>query len=406
MWKLLVGAAAGGMVWLWLRSRRQAAAEWEDMRGKAQLKLLPDEHGTIMSLAPATNTITFFNGDGASAHVWMRRRLAEVLLENPWLDGRLDTAEGGETVLLCREGKLAEGDALPTMLFPMHRPEERGASVSRAMPYERLAAALAAAGLLAKNGKDSVGRNEPIFKVALLLDAERPKERFALVVSMNHVIGDGHTFYAVHNMLSKNVPVVPLNTTRNFAAPMAIESAMGHCEDVGESTRQLGFILRFATSILLSKLLGANRKQGMCFLDDAWVAREKRAAAAGGLVEFVSTNDVVTSTFLRASRADEAWMAVNFRGRIPGVGEAHAGNYESMIRYRPADYASPALIRQSVGVLRRASQPPTALPSSLGHLGCNHYALVTNWATFAKELHVPIYHELAPERMRTCIIFR
>ena len=261
---LLIGAGASGaagMVLLWLRSRRQAAAMREDLRrGRTPLELLPIETGAILMSSPTSgtmSTITYFNGDGEGASVWIRRRLAEVLLANPWLDGRLDTADGGETVLLYRKSKLADGDALPAILFRMQRPGEGGASISRATPYERVVAALAAAGLLVKLGKDSVGRDEPLFKVSLLLDAERPTERFALAVSMNHVLGDGHTFYAVHNMLSKNARVVALVPTRNLAAPRAIESAMGGAENACMlSSPPIGFILKLVTGIILSKILG------------------------------------------------------------------------------------------------------------------------------------------------------
>jgi len=424
---LLVGAGASGaagMVWLWLKSRRQAAAKREDLRrGKAQLKLLPIETGAMMMSSPSSgtiSTITFFNGSGEDASAWIRRRLAEVLVANPWLDGRLDTADGGETVLLYHKDTPVEGDALPAMFFRMQRPGEGGASISRGMPYENVAEALAAAGLLVKLGNDSVGRDEPLFKVALLLDAERPADRFALAVSMNHMLGDGHTFYAVHNMLSKNAPVVALNPERSIAAPLAIESAMGGNPNACMiSSPPVGFILKFVTGIILSKLLGPRTTTAMYFIEDAWVAREKSSAASSSPgVEFVSTNDVVTSAFLRATRADLALMAVNFRGRVAEVDGSHAGNYENVIQYRPEDYASPALIRQSVDALHRASHPPTALPSSLGHLSCSYYGVVTNWASFAKgveidgctqELHVPVFdfNDATPARIvSTCILFR
>ena len=205
------------VVWTWLpmlgmrtllthraycaKSAVPADPENSDM---TQLKLLPAETEIAIMLSPSISTITFCNGDAAGALVWTRRRLAEILLANPWLDGRLRRAEGGETVLLCPTSKPAEEDALPAALF-----REGGASISRAMPYERVAAAIEAAGLLVKRGRDCIGRDEPLFKVALLLDAEVPSDMFALSFSMSHVLGDGDTFYAVHNMLSKNAPVHP-----------------------------------------------------------------------------------------------------------------------------------------------------------------------------------------------------
>jgi hypothetical protein len=73
----------------------------------------------------------------------------------------------------------------------------------------------------------------------------------------------------------------------------------------------LGNIINMLTGMLLSKLLGPRSKTAMHFVDEAWIAREKRAAEAGGVVKFVSTNDVVTSAFMRATRADMAMMVVN-----------------------------------------------------------------------------------------------
>jgi hypothetical protein len=81
-------------------------------------------------------------------------------------------------------------------------------------------------------------------------------------------------------------------------------------------------------------------------------------------------------------------MTVNFRGRVENLSEELAGNYQDVIRYRAPDYASPALIRQSVDALRRASQPPTALLTWLGHLGCRSHAVVTNWASFDRGVEI------------------
>ena len=245
-----------------------------------QLKLLPLETGSLPRKYPPVSTISFFNGDGEGAQVWIRRRLAEVLEANPWLDGRLEKARGGETVLQCRKVIPAEGDALPAMLFRMERPGEGGASISRAMPFEHIEPALASAGLLVKVGDASVGQDEPLFKVSLLLDAEQPKDKFAMVVSMSHLIGDGYTYYAVHNMLGKNGVVIALNPTRNLDAPLAIDSAIGCACRMSEPP--LGFWLNLLPGIMRSKLFGAKAKTAVYLVDEAWVARQKRAAAAEG----------------------------------------------------------------------------------------------------------------------------
>jgi hypothetical protein len=72
--------------------------------------------------------------------------------------------------------------------------------------------------------------------------------------------------------------VVALNPTRNLGAPAAIEEAMGRpCPFLNP---KLGNIINILTGMLLSKLLGPRTKTAMHFVDAAWVAREKHAAAA------------------------------------------------------------------------------------------------------------------------------
>ena len=102
--------------------------------------------------------------------------------------------------------------------------------------------------------------------------------------------------------------MVALNPTRNLAAPAAIEAVLDRPCPVCSAT--LGETINMVTGDLLSRLLGPETRTAVHFLDEAWVAREK-GAAAGGVVEFVSTNDLVTSAFLCASRADLAFMVVN-----------------------------------------------------------------------------------------------
>ena len=66
--------------------------------------------------------------------------------------------------------------------------------------------------LLVKKGGESLGRcDEPQFRICVVPDAQSPNTRWALVVSLSHIIADGHTFYQVHNMLSEDSPVVALS---------------------------------------------------------------------------------------------------------------------------------------------------------------------------------------------------
>ena len=50
-------------------------------------------------------------------------------------------------------------------------------------------------------------------------------------------------------------------------------------------------------------------------------------------VDFVSTNDILTSHFGELSSVRILHMAMNFRGRLPGIEHTDAGNYECALLY-------------------------------------------------------------------------
>ena len=54
-------------------------------------------------------------------------------------------------------------------------------------------------------------------------------------------------------------------------------------------------------------------------------------------------------------------MAINFRNRLENCDDNDVGNYEDLVTYRPADFATPQLIRKSLEgeFIFRASEPQT-----------------------------------------------
>ena len=64
-------------------------------------------------------------------------------------------------------------------------------------------------------------------------------------------------------------------------------------------------------------------------IDTAAVQAANADSAAQGEVPFVSTNDVITAAFFGACSADLGMMAINSRGRLKGLQELNAGNYEN-----------------------------------------------------------------------------
>lgn len=391
-------AAAVAVAWVaWQRSRTKRI----DRTGKTVVELLPGETSALMMDTPAISTVTFFSGDHAKAAEFLRGRLAEIVLANPWLQGVLDRQRGDARPVLVH-GEKDEG-ASPA--FVHATPGD--VALSRGTPYATIARTVGR--LLVKKGDLCVGRGcEPQFRVSLVPDAAAPGERWALVVSMSHVIADGHTFYKIHNMLCAAEPVQALVAQRQMNIPAAAAEAMGGAANAGFlQFPKPGLLLKVVIAMLGGKLFGPAGGVLAAEVDTGFVARQKTAALAEKSVPFVSTNDVITSAVLSASGCDIGTMDINFRGRIAGCKDQFAGNYEDKIIYRAADVATPALVRTSIlsaSALHRASQPPTLLPTSvLDFLRSGMITFVTNWASFARdaalpstcgsaaELHLPIF---------------
>ena len=174
-------------------------------------------------------------------------------------------------------------------------------------------------------------------------------------------------------------------------------------------------------STIISKQRREKWEQKLFLLNPSFIEECKNAEFKE--VDYVSTNDIVTSTCFQLTGADAGMMAVNFRGRIQDCGDLNAPNYINSIMYRPPDYARPELIRKSLQMktMRRASLPPTKEipngPTML--LKSIHVSVCTNWSTFAQDdfslgpdtkqlLHMPIkdMRNLAPSLISNIMIYK
>eukprot|EP00602_Paraphysomonas_sp_CaronLab_P012831 CAMPEP_0185042668 /NCGR_PEP_ID=MMETSP1103-20130426/42485_1 /TAXON_ID=36769 /ORGANISM="Paraphysomonas bandaiensis, Strain Caron Lab Isolate" /LENGTH=238 /DNA_ID=CAMNT_0027582773 /DNA_START=499 /DNA_END=1212 /DNA_ORIENTATION=+ len=104
--------------------------------------------------------------------------------------------------------------------------------------------------------------------------------------------------------------------------------------------------------------------------------------------DFISTNDILTSSYMRASNCDVGLMAINYRNRVDGVTDSLAGNYEGVIGYQREDYASPSLIRKSLQKYKRFHAD---IPLLRGFFARNRAVLsmVTNWSGFYSHILLP-----------------
>ena len=132
-------------------------------------------------------------------------------------------------------------------------------------------------------------------------------------------------------------------------------------------------------------------------------SREVGSAAEGG-VEYVSTNDVLTSTYFNVTKARIGMMGIDCRdGELKDVTGDLAGNYVTAVVLDAGVFGSPASLRKmyTPGVPYVTTKGP--LPSFPNCCGGNgSFAMASNWASFSKTLvapegcelvvHLPVYH--------------
>ena len=420
--------------------RRNHAAKLAETH--IQIELLPSEVSPVIMMTPAITTVTFFRGDLESVKDALAQRVAAVVSANPWLASVLDyDADGNVAAWYPKadsDGKanmpgLIVRDDLEVPYHPATR-QDASSSSSSSSPspsssssspppgdaYHGLVTALAPA--MCKPSVECVGKHdEPLFMVTAVPCGGRT--HFALVVSANHSLVDGHGFYtAIYNQLGAACyagPVKALNPVRKKEVPARMLAAMGGEPSVLTAMTP-GFLLYFMLGQVRAALFPQTKNFGF-FVDEAWIKAEKAAAiknkeGAGDAgkndgddkdddfkVTFVSTNDVLLSSVCNTLETDLAISAINFRNRVEDCDDSDAGNYEDLMMYMPADYRTPALIRKSVAgrtigvdgkktaggkkVWTRAARPRTSVPSDWHFLtrGATLGA-IANWVSFAKPL--------------------
>ena len=163
--------------------------------------------------------------------------------------------------------------------------------------------------------KPATDKNEVLFKIAVVpieagangsvqsmpLQQTTALPGFALVVSMNHTLGDGHTYYKLYSMLSADSDVDELDPVRVSDFEAAKTNVIGKRETAMFKSTGLAFGILgtyFGTKI------GRRAPQNICIneVNTAWVTKEKAKAKQEGQVPFVSTNGVLSVSVRNAKK--------------------------------------------------------------------------------------------------------
>ena len=390
-------AVVGGFLFLWQKKKKKNIA----VRSKtASIDLLGFESKLYNLDTPPVSTLTWFKGDFSAVKPKLEKRLMLVVEKNPWLKGRITIANCFKrTYTLSYTSERSDSSSVNIDENLEFVPPE-DSPLSRDTSFGDLGVAIRDAGLTIKNGTD-----QPLFKVHIIPCSKSPSERFALLLQMTHVAGDGATYYKLLHMICSigEDCIQRLEPVRIMRTDEMQEAAMGK-----ESRGLLvstGLLLRVVRGAIAEKLRGRKTYPRFRFLDPAKMqvlkdaSMDERGVASD--VQFVSTNDVITSWFMSRTGCGTGFMAINWRNRLEGHTDLHAGNYMDNIFYQKDDYTSPALIRKSMMEYKRAVTKDVPVPGVWKMVTSTRcVALVTNWVSLSKsneiegceeEIHLPLY---------------
>lgn len=375
------------------------------------IRLHKRERGAYFS-HPGIVSVTFCQGDPHAAYASLKSKVLETLAANPWVGGRLDKQKN-----LTFNPTVTDADVDDILSIC------KNANVHRRQAYPKLVAACAKdPNVTVQTGKKMQKSGGRITK-CVVVEPDESGGEFAIVFSMSHAAADGHDYYRIYNMICGTDPVDAMDPVR-VAEYEATEFKWTGKKDFAWLSGGGGLI----KGMLTGACCGPKAKW-CCYTVDAdkvSQAQAKSVANAAKIgadeVKFVSTNDVLTTHFCKATQARVVMVVVNFRDKIPDlpISDKNAGCYEGCLLLDRENYADPACIRLSLikGLPLTRHMPSPPLP------GCccssNPMALITSWANGAiaggrfnatniagveaQALHLPCMD--MPDMMDVAIVFK
>lgn len=349
---------------------------------------------------PGICTVTFCEGDAQKAFAALKLRLRVVVDANPWIAGQLNAKK------MLVYPKTGSEEVVNEMLSV-----QRCAKVSRSTEYSELVKATGADPALTVQKGATLQKTKARITKLVLVEAAQAGGEFALVFSMSHVAADGHDYYRIFNMIAGTAAVKSMSPKR-IAEYESRESEWTGKRDFDWIAGSGGLM----KGMLAGYMFGPKSSWCCYYVDQDKVNSRKASAAALNIpgVQFVSTNDVLTSHFCMAAEARICMMVINMRNKIEvRVTDDDAGCYEGCLLLDPSNYAEAGNIRKCIKAgapyTRQVPSPP--LP---GICGKCPLAFITSWASFDFELalegvsrqvlHLPCM--AMPDMMDVAVVFR
>ena len=360
-------AVIGLFLTVYLPSRRKQTISSIPDKDIISVELLENESFEFTVILPSISTITFY--EGSPDENYLRNRVAGIVELNPWLSGHLVYGNRGRVNLRFQNKSPSQDFFHVSDKSTIGEDFPLDVNVKETEQY------------LVKTGKKCLqDSREPLFRVTLIKISE---QKFAIIFSLSHIIGDGYTFYKLYSMMDEKLAIYSFKYQRDHSFVDLIKNMNDTCDWF----LNIGNIINF----IYTALLYPNVKIQIQKIDSNWIKSQKQneslhLSSKYKDVAFVSTNDVLTTWIMNKLNYDVSVMAINCRNRVTGITSELAGNYESVVAYRPADYAEPALIRKSLSCFHRQVTGP--LPSVFQSLFLKRVSIISSWSTFFHQVEL------------------
>lgn len=367
------------------------------------IPLLKEESSTIIKGENGITTITFYKGDQTHVSNALRVRLKEIINGNPWLAGRLVKNKKHKNLQLVYPSGPIPDDVIERIFFDNPSDINIGSEIK----YEELFELSKPA--IVNKGVKLINKSDPVTKLTIVADQHSQGKGFALIFSISHVVADGYTYYKIFNQLFTDTPVQQLEAKRNQ------EAADRVTEVVGKKSFKFFHSAPFILNLVKGAIFGKKTK---CY--GFYVAPEKINIAKNQVkensssVDYISTNDILTSSFAKVINSRICIMAVNLRSWIKNIGNDDAGNYAGGLLFDDHTSYHPVNIRQSFQAELPVPANAKPLPKFWEALRCK-LGLISSWADFQEShdlekceqvFHIPLYEAKKAFPLDSAVVFK
>lgn len=365
--------------------------------------LLEEEKGLLH--ASSISSVTFYQGDITKSFD-IAERVQTIILKNPWLASRLvyHTINGEKRLFAKYPKQLHPGFLFHYYVEPLIMEDDETFPIEDDS-WESINQKLKT--FTVKRGVDCIHqRYEKLFQVTVIRKfshATGEVTNSILVVSLSHVLGDGHTFYSLYTLLD---PRTPSTAIPSFIAKRIMDFPQRIDEIYGKEFQQYLQSIPFLMSKLITLLFSGKPTITLFNINDHIIQtikqnylkqnQQEHQLINSSLASKLSTNDVITSWYFRTCGCDIGIVTVDYRGKLEDYTHQHAGNYSEMVFYSRSDYQSALDIRQSLVSFKSNSNTIPSFYTTLKY----RFSCISNWATFYHHLvfpttihrvHLPLY---------------